>query len=206
MFLKKTMNDIVDHEILRNCFTHRDVVGIKSLITTENVKKVDATGLGVVWFFLHHGPDDPEILKLLVDAGAPLYNEYSSGFYTPLIKAAARRRNKCIRALLDMGYPVDRLCTNQTALQLAIAHDNDEGVKILLDAGASLKNLTNVIPGWIKGFMNRHRQTRKNCRIILGLKRARSRSLGCNNGVDILRMIARCVWETRGHDVNEKKN
>lgn len=178
-----------------------NVVDAKRIVTREIAHKRDYLGCGFIWYFLFHGKDDPVLLQYLLDQGATLDAPKTQGYYSPLQQATCYGKEKVLRELLNIGVGVDVYLWGCTSLQLAFELRRIENAKILLDAGAKLGLVyaDTSIPEWVHGFMEHREHIRKITLIVLGLKRAQSQIIGCN-GRNVLCVIARCVWETRGHD------
>lgn len=114
-----------------------------------------------------------------------------------------------MRVLLDFGVAADEVSGtwHSTPLHTALASREWEGARMLLDAGAQLRNASSTIkkvselPPRIvemaETFVAARENTRAGCIVILGLRRANAATIG-NNGNDVLRMVARCLWSTRG--------
>ncbi len=80
-----------------------------------------------------------ELVKILLDAGAPMLtisNNNESNL--PINAAAAGRRNDVVRLLVERGCPPDARASDQgyTALHLAANNGNVELVEFLLQSGA----------------------------------------------------------------------
>lgn len=179
-----------------------NIFDAKRIVTRGIAHKRDAFDCGFIWYFMFHGKhDDPTTLQYLLDQGATLDAPKASGYYSPLQQAICYGKVKVLRALLNIGVGVNVYVYNCTSLELALKRNLAAIAKILLDAGANL-GLVNrcavTIPEWVHRFVKHREYVRQTTLIVLGLKRARSRSLGCVNGKDVLCVIARCVWETRG--------
>lgn len=182
------------------CCVRNDVDGIKLIAESKDISQVFSDGSSVTWMFLQYVPENPEILKILLENGAPRTSN-STYHFPPLMKATSLSKWISMRVLLNAGCNVNEPHQHQRAIDIAIDNNDITGLKLLLDAGAnpSYARRQNV-PFWVHEFMSNREQTRSQCICVLGLKRVRSRSLGCANGTDVLRIIARCVWETRGHN------
>lgn len=198
------MSKGIDFTRLMCSFEDRNIVQALSCVTHENVMNLDPQGDCVLVYLCWVGPDDPDLLRHFIKLGASL--SASKGF-TPFQMAARENKPKLLRALLDYSdaanymnlrtthhytSPIEFCCNGQDKIECA---------KILIDAGAKLpkqKHIGVVLDVVLQNFIETRRTTRSAAIMILGLKRCRSSVLGGGNGGDILRVIARCVWSTRG--------
>lgn len=134
-----------------------------------------------------YGPDDPELLQYLLDRGAVL--DCVAMLLTSALDSA---KSRLVRAILDR---VDRVASSifvfeSAAKRLCVLH--------LLDAGVRVYSCGHLgDPNWIQYLTDTRHRVRTASLVVLCAKRARSNVMGIN-GVDILRVIARCVWGTRG--------
>lgn len=171
-----------------------------SLVTKENARSLDINGFGVMVSFCANGPDNPEMLRRLMDLGVPLHDKRTP---TPIFEAVASNKTKLVRFLLDIGTHVDtRSNDGNTALDYALMLPvGKECVRLLLDAGANIQKLHNGIPQWAHEFIETRKKVRDAAIVVLGVLRccgANAKML-CGNGKDVLCVIARGVWSTRGH-------
>lgn len=83
---------------------------------------------------------------------------------------------------------------------MGIEHTRKMCVYTLLDAGAKLKHVVDVlyIPQWVRDFVSNRKKRRKESLAVLTLLKRKSIILA-ENGKDVLQIIARCVWGKRGH-------
>ena len=177
-----------------------NVDAAKSIVTPANAQARRARdGYGVVFYLCWYGPNDPGLLHHFVKLGATL--ELDSAFIrdSPLHAAAFRGNYKQMRALLDLGVPVDIFCSyNYTPLYYSLGYQKRKCTRLLLDAGAKLGCAKqDLVPNWVYDFVTKREQTRTFSVIILGLLRCNSKVTG-QNGKDILRIVARCLWGLRG--------
>lgn len=115
---------------------------------------------------------------------------------------------KCIRALLDLGTNPNRknehgisvmdMCTRMDLEEYDTYHL--QALCVLIDAGAPLSD---GLPQSLSDFVVRREASRAASLIVLGLNRCDCDCGG--NGRDVLRVISRCVWSTRGYRSNLKK-
>jgi len=87
--------------------------------------------------------DDPEVTKLLLDAGANINHTFLYG-RTVLMVAAQNNNPEVIKILIDVGADVNITnIGNSTALMFAAYHNkNVEVTKMLIDAGADINAKT----------------------------------------------------------------
>lgn len=181
---------------LWNLFYTNDVALIKSSINHENVNHSDEEYMrgSVLWHLCYFGPDDPELLRYFVGLGV----------HIPIdtIHAAAKYdRPKLVRELINLGSDVNALETHssQTPLEKALVYRASDTPRVLLDAGAQWKEFLarNSDTNW-SAWLAAREQFRTCSLAVLGLQRCGSRVIGCRNGVDVLRIVARCIWSLRG--------
>lgn len=114
---------------------------------------------------------------------------------------------KCVRLFIDHGYPVDTInAYGETPLFCALYNSAYACAVVLLDAGAKpgMRNVKGTqIPKWAHRFVAARINARAAAIAVLCLTRVGSRVVG-NNGRDVLRIIARCVWSTRFDDKYER--
>lgn len=201
---------MLDFWLLRHGLCGGDAEAAKLIVTSENADKRDEHGRGVIWHLMYNGPDNPDLLHDFLQKGATLHApSVDDTSYPPLHQAAKYKRKKMLLALLDGGYPVDYDHCGLTPLDVVLSgsiYFSKKIVKILLDAGAKIYNPVyrcedgdrNI--AWAKRYQHHREQTRMSAIIVLGLVMKKSRIVGRCNGRDVLRMIARCVWSTRGHE------
>lgn len=179
----------------------------KRLVTPSNILSRDAQNSGIVYNVCLY-LDDPDFLRYVLQLGAPLEVEESPQHYLPIHHVASANKSRMLRVLLDFGTPVDARggCYNHTALHIALIVDRRvthqrETSKMLLDAGAKLAFcFKENVPDWAHAFVANREQTRCGCIIVMGLRISRSNTLGHSSIVnkDVLRIVARCLWSTRG--------
>lgn len=188
------------HQLIQH-FRWKTIDDVKQLVTSENVMFRDYMGDGVLSYIcMYYKVDDGDVIRYFVQQGATLELDSHKRRWSPLHKAACRGRGKMTRALIDLGIPVDiHTEYNQTPLMRTYFYDsNFESAKVLIDAGANLSVFNDELAGWVKEFVATREQTRAAAVIVLALQRCRSAVVGCGNGRDVLKMVARCVWSTRG--------
>lgn len=165
------------------------------LIQQPRINKLrDAAGYGVAEHICAFGPDHPELLLFALSLGATMKLDKL------LSLVATKEKPNMIRYLLDMCCGETETATATSPLLIA-AWPNRFCLKILLDAGANPQRIMIVFRStktWITGFLQARDQTRCVAIAVLGLKQCRSHVIGRHNGVDILLVVARCIWATRG--------
>lgn len=91
---------------------------------------------------------------------------------------------------------------NCCALYYAFDYDQVECAKILLDFGAKLENVIEddsvSIPQWAKDFDAGREKTRAATLVVLGASKTSKIN---NRNRDVMRIIARCIWSTRGYEI-----
>jgi len=79
-----------------------------------------------------------EIVQLLLDRGANVDIASDDG-YRPLIEAIAANQTPIVQLLLERGADPNRMAASLTPLEFAIQDNNVAAVKLLLQAGATVK-------------------------------------------------------------------
>lgn len=190
----------------------QDHGGVRSIITQDNVRECDSNGCGVVWHMCRSPffPDDAKTLTYFIKLGASYFINVQDAacrvIVEPIHLAARTGKKNMLRVLLDLGIPVDTpsFCVRNTPLFYAVNSDRGRDcARLLLDAGANLDLVHNniKIPTWVGKFVaNRYSARNASIAILYLHSDAKATKSLCGNGRDMLRMIARCVWSTRGHN------
>jgi uncharacterized protein len=79
-----------------------------------------------------------EIVQLLLERGAKVDSPADEG-YRPLIEAIAANQTPIVQLLLARGADPNRVASGKTPLEFAIQSNNPAAVKLLLQAGATVK-------------------------------------------------------------------
>lgn len=185
-FLDLQMNIQVLLDFLRK----RDIDGVKRLITRENVESEWYCGKNAIWVVCTFTRDDDASLAHYLGTTYP-----GSPFSGILRALAYYGRTKMIRELLDLGV-VDEKPTLESpyaAVDIAVIWMKYESAFVLLDAGA--KCGVNP-PKWVIDFIDVRNAAREAAMVVLGLQRCGTLFVVSR---DALRIVARCVWSTRGH-------
>lgn len=170
---------------------------VKEMLTTANVKLSDHVGCGVVWHICYYQTnDDTDLLRHALSLGAPLV-QCGSGYWSALHNVTRKNQPKKARMLIDFGMDPNITIRNETPLQWTC---NKLCMKVLLDAGANPTRPKGSIEiqTWIYDFLESRQQKREVAIAVLGLKQCESHIIGRFNGVNVLQLIARCIWATRG--------
>lgn len=197
------MANRLDFAELRNHLVWGRINSAKRMVTSQNVLCVDDDGITVIQAYCMCGPDDANVLRHFMDLGATL--SWTTN-YSPLCLAAQRGSKEITRALLTVGACVDEKggC-DVTPLDIAIYYvmkanrryySHRNCALLLIDAGANISLVRDTIPKWALDFVEARNKARGGSLVIMGLVMCRSRSIG-QNGKDVLKMIARCVWKER---------
>lgn len=195
------MEGFFDFDEVLEHFHNNDIDAIKQMIVAENVNFHD-DGDNILTFMCMFGPDDVALFRHFVALGAqPQQDEMGS---LTLLAAATNGKPRILRELLDTdenasGFTrMPELLTCLLDSRCFIVDDNvipfNECDRIMVDAGAQPDAKT---PLWLREFATYREAARSASIVILGLLQ-RCGSLS-GNGKDVLRIIARCVWSTRGH-------
>ncbi|CAL5092574.1 unnamed protein product [Urochloa decumbens] len=100
--------------------------------------------------------DNLPVLRFLLDhSGDPAMPD--AGGFTPLLYATMRGHDEAVRLLLSKGAPVDPLNHRGIPLHIAVAEDQDQALKVLLEHGADCMKLL-VEAGADVNFNNLHVQ------------------------------------------------
>lgn len=194
-------------------FTYTKVVAVpanpleelKKFVNATNVNCVNFVGVGIVLFLSEHGPDDPSLLDYVISIGAKICtsDRKHSSCFLPLHVATFKGKPKIVRKLLDYGIsPNQQDCFGDVPLNVAIRYDDkcptnvQLCAKVLIDAGANIPTW-NHESSWIHEFVATRENARGACIAVLGMNKTKGPVVGCN-GKDVLRMIGRCLWGTRG--------
>lgn len=183
----------------------RDIDGVKQLITHENVNDNWYHKENAIWIVCLYGCDreDASLLRYFLE-------KYPHASTRRLLHLAAYNdKPNMIRELIQLGVNIDeRNCAGHTALHSAVCprHRSQQCARLLLDAGAAYDPHSSFcdycrpdtlhFPNWLTEFVETRNATRKAATVVLGLYRC-CRRRGTNK--DVLRIVARCVWSTRGH-------
>lgn len=170
----------------------------KQMITPANSKCHDRTYGGVVTSLCWFGPDDPDLLHHFISLGATIELDSIGTRKSPLHLAARHDKPRLVRALIDLGVPVNiRDAGGVTPLYETFywsTFKETKSSKILLSAGA--KQIDNVgihVPNWFFRIVTERENMRASCIVLIGLPKCGSNALV----KDVLRIIARCVWATQ---------
>lgn len=187
--------DKIDFMKLIRYFEDNNIEEALRIVTRENILSRDRSGDGVLVYLCRKGPDDPSLVRHFVGLGAET-SALGIG-WSPLQIAANYHKPKLLRALLDVNIKDVNVVTQFRSAQILYFSPKQhcECIRILVDAGSEIPAYLNV---FLHEFVTKRNETRTAAIMILGLKRCRSRVIGKSNGGDVLRLIARAVWSTRG--------
>lgn len=154
------------------------------------------------------GPDDPDLLlKPCIDCGASMNPPQESS--SALHSSAYHNKPKLMRCLLDWGIPVNipSQLEKRTPLQWAFDNNSIAAMQVLIDAGAkiiideTLKDQMkySTIKTHIVQVASQFAKTRNQVRTIAMLCLLQPKRLK-NRQRDVMRIIARSIWATRGYD------
>lgn len=190
----------MDFGLLIRVLVNKNVEDVKQYITPVNVHDVDEEGDEVAWYIFNYGPDDPSLVSYLVECG------YHANENKMVLRAIRSNKPKILRALLD-DYSVS---PKNDWLETAILYHNTHIIRVLIDAGVSVTvpvtshSWSIQYPEFINRFITKRNHTRTISVIVIGLKTLCARSDALQgNGKDVLVMIARCIWSTRGHETEK---
>lgn len=183
------MERIINDHFLFLLFQNKHEEAIECL-TPENANERDSNDRGVLESFVLYGPDGPNgvaMLHRLLSKGVKLNR------VEPLNFAAARQKVDLVRALLDWRAPIGHNVISWAVFGFEREEErkkSDICVKMLIDAGATPSHIISM------PFYESRLLAREAAIAILCLQ-TQKRGGGAK---DALRIIARCVWGTRGHD------
>lgn len=183
-----------------------NIAAATKLVTPLNTHEVsDDRGYGILYWFCSYAPDTQESVNALheiLEIGCPVF----SGHDWSILHVAVYHDKPIIaRALLDLGnveVQIDKVDQHgNTPLYLALTNEKWRSAKLLLDAGANLESVGTCRHAIVAcEFVAARLKARTASVAMLGLKHCQCQTtIGCN-GKDVLRVIARCIWESRGHD------
>jgi hypothetical protein len=183
------MNEGLDFDKFGQALSTKQYDVAKRMVTPANAKT-----RGVISYVCAHlTEDDPELLQYFIQMGATLE------FDNVLHLAAANNKPRILRALLDAGLDADKLnCSEETALNLSLFYENYQCARILIDAGADVSMVNPDLyfkKIWANEFNLARYRARAASVAVLCVPHA-SRTVRARR--DVFRIIARCVWSTRG--------
>lgn len=185
----------------------RRIKKAKRMVTPQIIERLHC-GCCITETFVYNlcqpsGPDDPELLKYFIELGIPIGNH-------DLFSAVCGQKTEILRFLLDQGldvnayhfdYPLSPLRQAFTFVNGNETSDHSF-YRTLIDAGAKMPDTTPGVPYDARKFFEKRTKTRALTIVVLGFAKCKSSVLGQYNGRNVLEMIGRCVWETRGHVLN----
>jgi ankyrin repeat protein len=179
-----------------------DLEKLREVLTANNVDNADSRG----WTALHNAAwyGHVSCVKYFVEmhANVNARNEYG---LTPLHWAAENGSLDVVRVLLDAGASIDTTSEDGwTPLRYAIYYKRIEIVRLLFDRGAKLSlvlldDILLRIPHWVKTFHTMATCGRA-CVLIMGIHKYRRSNVTANNDNNVLKLIAKLIWSTRGND------
>lgn len=203
---------------IENIFRGSFISYAKWRITHKNASERDPANRGVAWYLCAYGPDRPDLLVRFMKMGAELNIEFEcekavNG--SSLHQAAMHNKPKLVRAILNLGVckgmfsrGSDHWCSKvflDAANRIGKYAFSCQGPHCVLEECSSVHSQLH----WsvlIKKFLAIRECVCEASIVILGLQKSRSQVVEqSGNGVDVLRIIARCVWSTRTHDEWEIK-
>lgn len=181
-----------------------NVSGAFELLTRHNVffRHKD---LGVLWSFcVFCKGDDVQLFRQILTLAGDEWRKLIDEGKCLLHSAIMHQKPRIARELVQLGVSIEMPnAMGVTPLQEAIEYltpQKEEMANMLLDAGAKISLLPTRLQTSSKflcSFVAQRDRAQSATIAFLGLRRCRSRVLGGSNGVDVLRMVARCVWALR---------
>lgn len=204
------MEGVLNFDMLYMLIQSGNLAEAKLLVTPSNVQSRDGHKRGVLSHLCEIGEipkdDELELLRHYMEQGATF--ELDNG-HSVIHKAAFQRKPWLLRKLLDYGFPIHHTDYYKRPVLRYIfmwyPRDDPTGkckicIRILLDAGATIPPETDwPPPPWVPNFVAGRDCARTSAIIVLGVMRCRSKVLGPCNGIDVLRIVARCIWASRGY-------
>lgn len=181
----------------------RDIVGLHKLVllNPDIVKYNTSAGTGLFrWICGNEVVDDPDFVSQFVEMGIPLMDESR---WHALHYAALFHKPSLMRYFLDLAPECvnSRTNTGRTIMDISLSQSFYKVIPLLVDRGAKRGNETMLIIQKQAHLLEQLQQARKFARtravIVCGLLRCRACVIR-GNGMDVLRMIARCIWSHRG--------
>ena len=123
---------------LADAAMHGDIAAVRSLLEqSANVNAPQGDGTTALHWAAHR--DDPEIARLLVQAGANLNAKTRLGDLTPLLLAAKNGNTTLIEILLEAGTDANNADANGTTpLMYSAGSGKADAVEVLLESGAEV--------------------------------------------------------------------
>ena len=128
-----------DAPLLVSAVRDGDVEAVRSLLRQgADADAAESDGLSTLHWAARSG--EPEIAKILLDAGASVYARTRNGAYTPLHEASKAGNALVARVLLEAGAdPAARTTAGgATPLHFAAISGSAAAVKVLLESGAEI--------------------------------------------------------------------
>lgn len=148
----------------------------------------------------------PDCVRVLLEVNRAMVHEPNQEGSTPLHCAAASitpAHMECCKLLLEAGSNVQQLNDKGfTAVRVALSSGNDCLARmLLLDWNAQLDDIPlsdslEQVPSWALQCVSRRDEVRLCAWAVLELKKRGSHVIG-SNGRDMLRTVARLVWQHR---------
>ena len=187
-----------------------DATLFKEFVKSADVETWNKYRSKVVSDFCYGNVDDPSILDMLMEKGARFYLEWVDFLHTPNLLEAVGNP-KLLRKLLDFGsnpnsQNKDGSASLTHARTMYVLYANSpykyaraissliSSMKVLVDAGGKLNE---YFPKCILDFEANRLRIRSTSIAILGSIKTNSKVIG-ENGKDVLKIIARCLWSLRG--------
>jgi ankyrin repeat protein len=129
-----------DHTVLYHALESPELQAEVIQLLVDAGVNIDYTPLFWVIQYQCDNIEAPEIMTILIDAGADV-NEQDQNGVTVLIAAACRGSNQLVDILLRLGAEVNATmeASGRTALACAVMNEQIETVRLLIEAGADLE-------------------------------------------------------------------
>lgn len=188
----------------KRLLAERDLCGLKQMMTMSpdfffHYPCDTVDGSGIFRWICSEGPDDPEIISYFIGLDVNLMDE--SGWHA-IHYAALFGKPNLVLYLLNNVPECAKLTASvvgRSVLDICLYKQMICCFAVLIDRGVTIHGYH--VSDWATDFLKQLQEARHFARrravIVCGLLRCRACVMR-GNGVDILRMIARCIWSYRG--------
>ena len=185
-----------------------DATRIRNYFTTANANICSARGFTPLHAVCENNLTDSAVLVChLLDCGADI-NAHDRDGWSALHSAAWTRNLNCLRVLLRRGASMEPKDLNGlTPLAMTLDRGYRECATLLLDWGAqlSLVGVDVEVPEWARTYVGGRERARMAAVVLLGSRRKHRSPVLASNAMDVIRLIAKVLWSTRGDEAWQNK-